>query len=181
VVYLEKQDLAKLLRTIHATNKTHHLISLICFFAGARISQTLNVRGEDIFQREGKWVVKIRAAKRGNAVIHPLHFEEDPAFSMLPLIELAALRGTSLLFGSVSRQYYNLCLKGYCAKAGIHTDAGHSHIWRHSIGMQIFQATQQLGAVSQFLGHRSVSAALFYLAVNSQKIGQEAVENLTLA
>jgi integrase len=181
MVYLEKQDLAKLFRTIHATNKTHHLISLVCFFAGARISQALNVRGEDIFQREGRWVIKIRGAKRGNAVIHPLHIEDDPAFNMLPLTELAAIRGTSLLFGSTSRQYFNLCLKKYCAKAGIHTDAGHSHIFRHSVGMQIFRATQQIGAVSQFLGHRSSSAAFFYLAVNSQKIGQDAVDNLQLA
>ncbi len=181
MVYLEKQDVAKLLRTIHSSNKTHHLISLICFFAGARISQALNVRGEDIFQQNGKWVIKIRAAKRGNVVIHPLHMEDDPAFNMLPLTELAATKGTSLLFGTVTRQYYNLCLRKYCAQAGIHTDAGHSHIWRHSVGMEIFRATKEPGAVTQFLGHRSASAVFFYLALNSQKIGQDAVENLQLA
>ena len=97
--YLDKKDLAKLFRVAHAENKIHHLAMLVGFFTGARISQVLNVRGEDIFEREGKYVILIRAAKRGNQVTHSLHIDSDAAFDMSPLIALAATKGQSRIFG----------------------------------------------------------------------------------
>lgn len=179
--YLGKQDLAKLFRTAHEQNPVHHLAMLVSFFCGCRISQTLNVRGEDIFEREGKWVIKIRAAKRGNAITHSLHIDADSAFDMTPLIELAKTKRQSRLFGGLSRQYFNLRLKDYAGAAGIHSDFAHSHVFRHSIAVIIFDATQRIGAVTQFLGHRSPSSAFVYLQENDGRLGQDAVDSLQLA
>ena len=179
--YLGKQDLGKLLRVMYAANKTHHQAALIGFFAGARVSQILNVRGEDIFQREGKWVVLIRAAKKGLAITHSLHIDADPAFDMSPLIELAKVKGTSKIFGGLSRQYLALCLKRYGATAGIHSRFLHPHVWRHSAAHAIFEATQRIGAVSQFLAHRSSSAAFIYLREVEGSFAQDAMDNLQLA
>lgn len=178
--YLPKPDLAKIFRAAHAANKTHHLAVLCGFFTGARISQVLAIRGEDIFQRDGKWVVKIRAAKRGNVVTHALHIDSDPAFDMTPLIELAQKRGLSLIFGGLSRQYFNKCLKSYANAAGIHSDYAHSHVFRHSAAMAIFDATQRIGAVSQFLAHRSPSSAFIYLQENDGQLAQAALDSIEL-
>lgn len=179
--YLAKQDLSKLFRTIHAKNPIHHLAALVGFFTGARISQVLNVRGEDIFEREGKWVIMIRAAKRGNVVTHSLHVDNDPAFDMSPLVELAKTKGQSRIFGALSRQYFNLCLKTYAEAAGIHSTYAHSHVFRHSAAMVVFDATQRIGAVSQFLAHRSPSSAFVYLQENDGMLAQEAMDSLMLA
>lgn len=179
--YLGKQDLAKLLRVMYAANKTHHQAALIGFFAGARVSQILNVRGEDIFEREGKWVILIRAAKRGLVVTHSLHIDSDPAFDMTPLIELAKTKGTSRIFGGLSRQYLALCLKKYGAAAGIHSRYLHPHCLRHSAAHAIFESTQRIGAVSQFLAHRSASAAFIYLREAEGSFAQDAMDNLQLA
>lgn len=179
--YLPKSDVAKLLRAIHAANPIHHAASLIAFWTGARISQVLNVRGEDIFQRDGKWVIMIRAAKRGNEVIHSMHMDDDPAFDMSPLVEMARVKGQSRLLAGLSRQYYNLCLKKYGEQAGVHSSFLHSHIWRHSSAMIVFDATQRIGAVSQFLAHRSPSSAFVYLQENDGLMAQEAMDQLQLA
>lgn len=179
--YLGKQDLSKFFRAAHAANPLHHLAMLVGFFTGARVSQVLNVRGEDIFEREGKWVIKIRAAKRGNVVTHSLHLDTDPAFDMTPLISLAGIKRQSRIFGGLSRQYFNLMLKRYADMAGIHSDFAHSHIFRHSAAMIVFDVTKRIGAVSQFLAHRSPSSAFVYLQENDGLMAQEAMDGLVLA
>jgi len=179
--YLGKQELAKIFRAAHETNRMHHLAMLVGFFTGARISQVLNVRGEDIFEREGKWVIKIRAAKRGNAITHSLHIDADPAFDMTPLIDLAKTKRQSRLFGGLSRQYFNLNLRKYADAAGIHSDYAHSHVFRHSAAMIVFDVTKRIGAVSQFLAHRSPSSAFVYLQENDGMLAQDAMDSLVLA
>ena len=179
--YLETKDLAKLFRVMYRANKTHHMAALVGFFTGARVSQVLRLRGEDIFEANGKTVIKIHAAKRGNARLHTLHKDADPAFDMSPLLEIAKQKPLARIFGGLSRQYLNLCLKEYCADAGIHTDFGHMHVFRHSVAMQIWMATQRLGAISEFLQHRSPHTALCYLAENDGQMAQEAVDSICLA
>lgn len=179
--YLGKQDLSKLFRAMYAANKMHHLAALTQFYTGTRVSQLLDIRGEDVFEKDGKWVVLIRAAKRGNVVIQSLHADAEAAFDMTPLIEMAKIKGRSRIFGALSRQYYNLCLKRYAEAAGIHSAFAHSHVFRHSVAIAIYDATQRVGAITQFLGHKSSTAALCYLAENDGKLGQEAVDSLVLA
>lgn len=179
--YLPKSDLARLFRAMQAANQTHQLAALVGFFTGARISQVLNVRGEDIFERDGQYVIKIRAAKRGNAITHTLHLDADSAFDMTPLIALAKVKGLSRIFGGLERSNFNKALKRYCASVGIHSDYAHSHVFRHSAAMVIYVATQRIGAVSQFLAHKAATSALVYLAENDGLYAQEAMDNLNFA
>jgi integrase len=175
--YLEAQDLKKLFRTIHKSGNKMHLLAALCaFWTGARVSQVLALEGQDIFEADGKFVIKIHALKGGKSRLHPLHIDTDPAFDLSPLIELAKTRPTSRLFGGLSRSYLNLCLKKYCAKAGIHTDAAHMHIFRHSIAMQIWSATHSLGAITEFLQHKSPQSALQYLSEHNGQVAQGAVD-----
>lgn len=179
--YLEPNELSKLFRVMYAANRIHHLAALTAFWTGARVSQVLRLQGQDIYESHGKLVIKIHAAKRGSERLHTFHFDPDPAFDMSPLLEIARRRPTARLFAGLSRQYLNLKLKDYCEAAGIHTDFGHMHVFRHSVAIQIWKATQRLGAISEFLQHRSPHTALCYLAENDGKMAQEAVDSLQLA
>ena len=85
-----------------------------------------------------------------------------------------------ILLAGITRQYFNLCLHTYANEAGIHSSFAHSHVFRHSIAMEIFAATQRIGAVSQFLAHRSPSSAFCYLQENDGMLAQDAVDNLQL-
>jgi integrase len=182
--YLELTDLTKLIRTIFEASKTSeaakadHLIALLGFTTGARISQILALRGEDITTVNGKLAVKIHARKRGDDDFKDLRFDSDPAFDLSPLVALAAKRPTSLLFGQSARSNFNFRLKKYCAAAGLHSDFGHSHVLRHSAAMAIYDATQRLGAVSQFLQHRSPATATIYLRENDGKRAQAAMNSV---
>jgi integrase len=178
--YLESKDLAKLFRVAHAMNRRHHLVMLTGFYTGARISQALRLRGEDIFRLGDRWVIKIHAAKRALERVHRLHIDTQPHFDMSPLIEMAEQKPMAQLFGGLSRQYFNLCLKKYCASVGIHTDFGHSHVFRHSAAMAIWDSTQRLGTISYFLQHRSPATSCCYLAESDGRLAQEVMDNLRL-
>lgn len=179
--YLEHKDLAKLFKVAHRQNQIHHLAMLTGFFTGARISQVLRLRGEDIFESNGRMVIKIHAAKRGSKLLHTMHIDEKPEYDMTPLIAIARQRPLARLFGGLTRQYINLCLKKYCTLAGLHSDFGHFHVFRHSAAMTIWDATTRLGAISHFLQHKSPATACIYLAESDGRHAQTAMDNLRLA
>ena len=54
----------------------------------------------------------------------------------------------------------------------------HSHVLRHSAAMVIFDATQRIGAVSQFLAHKSPASAFVYLKENDSHLAQEAMDGI---
>ena len=179
--YLEQSDLSKLFRVMYAANRTHHLAALAQYFTGARIDQILRLQGQDVFKLDGRMVVKIHSAKKGYDRVHNLHADDRPEFDMTPLIGLAKSRPVARLFGGLTRQYQNLKLKEYCVAAGLHTDFGHTHVFRHSCAMEIWTATQRLGTISHFLGHRSPATACFYLAEADGKMAQVAMDNVKFA
>ena len=55
--YLNRSELAKLFRVIHAGNEIHLLACLTAFWTGARVSQVLALEGQDIFEADGKLVI----------------------------------------------------------------------------------------------------------------------------
>lgn len=179
--YLPQKELAKLFRVAYTEGTRDHLVMLTMFFTGARVSQVLGLRGQDIYQLDGRWMIRIRPLKRGKASVKVLHTDADPAFDMTPLIELAQTRGISFLFGGLTRQYFNAGLKRYAEIAGIPEEYAHSHVFRHSAAMVIFDSTQRIGAVSQFLAHKSPASAFVYLQENDNILAQDAMDNLQLA
>jgi integrase len=186
--HLEISEVSKLIKAIHAVSidatvdaKTRaaavndHRLALLAFTTGGRISQLLALKGSDIFQHEDKIVVMIQARKGGNDGVRDLRIDADPAFDLSPLVELAKTRGTSLLFEHSHRSNFNLRLKRYGALAGIHPSFCHSHVFRHSVAVALFDATQRVGVISEFLLHASPATAFQYLRANDNKRGQEVV------
>lgn len=180
--YLNPTDLAKLFRAIYALNETHHQIALTQFYTGARIEQVLRLKGEDVFEVNGRMSVKVPALKRGLERFHPLHFDSRPEFDMSPMVQLANQRRPSLLFGTSDYRHFNRCLaKKYCPAAGIHSDFGHSHVFRHSAAMIIWDFTQRPGAISHFLQHKSPQTAMCYLQESDGRLAQDAMDALKLS
>lgn len=179
--YLPQSELAKLFRVAHRDNTRDHLVMLTMLFTGARISQVLDIRGQDVYQLGGRWVIRIRPLKGGKSAVRALHTDADPAFDMAPLIELAKTRGVSRIFGGLTPGYFNTKLKEHAEAAGIPEDYAHSHMFRHSAAMIIQAATQRIGAVSEFLAHKSPASAFIYLQENDGIHAQTAMDNLQLA
>lgn len=180
--YLEETDLHRVIRAAYESEDLRqHMVTLVLFYAATRISQALSLRGSDLFRYNGKWALLVRGAKGGNDVVHYLHFSDDPAFDMTPLLELAQKRMFSKLFGGLTPQYFNIKLKEIALQAGIHQDYAHSHVFRHSAAMIIMNRTQRVGAVTKALGHKSASSAFVYLQENDAQLAQDVLSNFTPA
>jgi integrase len=183
--YLPISDLAKVFRAAYDADtlksRLHHQAMLTMFFTGTRVSQMLSLCGEDVCQIDDKWVILVPAAKRGKKVVRALHICDDPAFDMTPLIAMAQIKRISRLFDGLSRDYFNAMIEKACVLAGIHTSFAHSHMFRHSAAMAIFDATQRIGAVTEFLAHKSPASAFCYLQENDGQLAQQAMNELVLA
>jgi|SRR5208282_5118328 len=180
--YLEPKDLARIFRAFHETeSQRHHMAALTAFFTSARISQVLALRGTDVFELGGKVVIKVGSAKRGHNGTYELYVHSDPAFDMTPLVEMAKRAGSNQIFGGLTRQYFDIVIKRCSERAGIHESYAHSHMFRHSMAMVIMLHSTRVGAVSQFLLHRSAASAFPYLAENDGRYAQAAVNALQFA
>src|ERR1700679_939479 len=178
--YLSKPEIAKLMKVAYAENRTHHLAMLTCFWTGARVSQALALRGCDVFESAGVVKIKVYRARRGADSFPQLHIADAPGFDMSPLVEVAKQRARGGVLGSLSPQCFDLIVTRYGNLAGLHKDFCHSHVFRHSIAMEIWDSTHRLRAITKFLAHKSPNSALQYLAENDGILAQEAVNAIRL-
>jgi site-specific recombinase XerD len=180
--YMSKQEVTKLLTIAFENNRDHHLALLLAYATGARVSQILGdkrqnlqgLTGTDVYASEMK--IKIHGAKKGKSRFHNLHKDANPIFDLSPLVDLASQRGANRLFGSLTRQYLDLKIKQYGKLAGIHPSLCHMHALRHGIAMIIWDATKRPGAITTFLQHSNASSAYQYLAENDGILADQAVE-----
>jgi site-specific recombinase XerD len=114
-------------------------------------------------------------AKRGKTRTFRVLVSPNPALDMRALVELAQKRGTSKLFGGLSRQYLHKLMKKFAATAGLHADMVHPHVVRHSSALRVYEKTQRIGAVSGFLCHSNPSAAFVYVAENDGQLADSAM------
>jgi integrase len=72
-------------------------------------------------------------------------------------------------------------VKVYGALAGIHPDKRHTHaICKHSVAMLIWSATNSLGMIQSYLGHRAASSTLAYLREADAMKAQSVVSAMTI-
>jgi integrase len=163
--YLTRTELRRLFAVAYERNRTHHMAMVVGLWHGLRVSEIISIRGTHI--QDGQ--LSVRRLKRSKATLQPLHVDADPLFDESPLIELAA-QNKGRLF-AFSRQRMDEFVKVYGALAGLHPDKRHTHaICKHSVAMLIWGATNSLGMIQSYLGHRSSASTLAYLReVDSQK------------
>jgi integrase len=176
--YLHEIEINVLLKVAHEQNQEHHLCLLTMYATGTRVSQCLRLRGIDVFADPvtGHFKVRLPKAKRGTSRTYPILKSADPARDMSPLIDLAQRRGTSKLFGGLTRHYLHVVIKKYARLAGLHEDMVHCHTVRHSTAMRIWEKTQRPGAITGYLCHTDTASVYPYLRENDAKIGEEAME-----
>jgi len=173
--YLSKEELRRLFGVARQRNRTHHLALLVGLWHGTRISETLAVKGTDI--QDG--LLSVSRLKGSKPTIHALHVDNDPLFDETPLIELARQKGSERLF-PFSRQRVDEFMKNYAALAGIHPSKAHYHALKHSICMLIWDDTRSLSAIQQYVGHKSPSSTLIYLAEADNRKAASTVARMSI-
>jgi integrase len=178
VEYLHESEINALLKVSHEYgNREAHLALLVMYGAGTRVSQALRLKGIDVVPdpATGGHKIRIPSAKRGKTRTFRVLVSPNPALDMRDIVRLAKQRGTSSLFGGLSRQYLHKLIKTFAKTAGLHTDMVHAHTIRHSAAMRVYEKTQRIGAVSGFLCHSDPSAAYTYVQENDGQLADNAI------
>jgi integrase len=164
--YLDKKELRALFAEAYKANKDHHLFLITVFWAGSRVSETLDLTGADV--RDGK--ITIKRKKGSLTTSQDVHVENDPLFDGSPLIERAQAAGNDRLF-KFGRCRVDQFVKLYAERAGIDPRKAHIHSVKHSTAMTLWEASNgNLGLLQLHLGHKAASSSLQYLReVDAQK------------
>ena len=173
--YFTKDELRRLFKVAHDSNKLHHLCMVIGLWNGARVSEVVNLTGNDVF--DGK--IRLERLKGSVTTCHPVHVDANPLFDASPVLKLAKEKGSNLLF-PFSRQRVDQFMKKYGEQAGIHKSKCHFHSMKHSVSMMLWQETKDLGQLQNFLGHKAASSTLIYLRENDVTKAQKALENIKI-
>jgi site-specific recombinase XerD len=178
--YLHENEINSLLRVAYDHNREHHLALLVMYGTGTRVSQALRLKGIDVAPdpQTGGYKVRVPKAKRGKTRSFRVLVSPNPILDMTPLIELAKTRGTSNLFGGLTRHYLHVVIKKYALLAGLHEGMVHCHTVRHSTAMRIYERTQRIGAVTGFLCHSDPAAGYTYVQENDGQIADKAMQQV---
>lgn len=176
--YFTKPELVRLLGEAYKSNKMHHLAMLVTLTHGLRVSEVVGkkgIKGSNIFDNQ----IRVKRLKGSNKTIQTLRHDSDPLFDETPLIELSKEKKESPLF-PWSRQYSDQLIKKYGKAAGINPDKLNWHTFKHSTAMLLWDETKSLGIVKTYLGHKSPSSTLIYLAEDDSKKGQQAFARINM-
>ena len=176
MTYLDRDELRKLFTVAYERDRHIHLLLIVQFWSGLRISEVLAIRGRDVCNGE----LHVRRLKRSRPTTHKLHVDADPVFDSSPLIELAKNNPDSRLF-DFTPQWINRRLKQWAAEAGIHPSKAHTHaVGKHSICMLLWQSLRDLNVVQDWVGHVSPSSTLCYLRADAAAKAQECVSTMSI-
>jgi integrase/recombinase XerD len=172
--YLTRPELRRLFEVAQQHNPHYRLAMTVTLWHGLRVSELINLRGSDVTP-DG--CIIVRRLKGSNTTLQPLRQDSDVLFDESPLLELARERKTLRLF-PISRGHFHRLMRAYGAEAGIHPDKCHPHSLKHSVAMILWDCTQSLGVVQNFLGHKSPSSSLVYLREVDARKGSAALASV---
>jgi site-specific recombinase XerD len=173
MIYLTKEELRRLFCVAYQHDRRHHLSLVVCLFSGLRVSELLKIRGHDVSDGQ----LSVKRLKGSRKTVHPIRKDADVLFDATPLLELAAANPNERLF-PWTRQWVDQYIKKYAALAGIHKDKAHSHVLKHSICVLVWDATRDLSAVQDLVGHKASSSTLVYMRHDAVEKAHAAVAGM---
>lgn len=170
LVYLNRDEVRRLLQAAYEHNRVHHQCLLAMFLSGLRVSEAINIQGRDV--QDGQlFVARLKDSKE---TLHTLRINaSDPVFDQSPLIEMAC-KNPGRLF-DFSRRRVDQFIKRYGQVAGLHPSKTHSHVLKHSICIALWEETHDLNAIQDHVGHAATSSTLVYVRKAAADRAQAAV------
>lgn len=167
-MYLTHEQVAATLRKAWKSSRRDHLMLLLAFGHGLRVSEVASLRVGDVLGGS----ITVTRAKGSLKTTQPLLASADPIFD-----ELGALRewldensdADSLLgdrrplFGVTDRQIRRLTTE-YMLQAGVDRELAHPHSLKHACGSLMYRSGEaDIVAVAQYLGHKDIKNTRIYV------------------
>lgn len=172
--YMTQSELYRVMAIAKQHNRLHWQAMLTGFYFGLRVSEVINILGEDVQDRQ----VMVKRLKNSLPTLQPIPVTDPASDFHLDLVELAKAAGPRERVFPLSRQRCDQFMKRYCRLAGIHRSKAHFHAFKHSIAMVLWNRTQHPGQIKAYLGHKSMSSTMQYLNEVDATKAQEVVANL---
>jgi integrase len=172
--YLTQGELYRLMAIAKKQNRVHWQAMLTGFYFGLRVSEVVNILGEDVQDDQ----LDVKRLKNSQHTLQPIPVTDPDSDFHLELVKLAKAAGPRERIFQFSRQRVDQFMKRYCRLAGIHRSKAHFHAFKHSIAMIIWDRTKQPGQIKAYLGHRSMSSAMQYLNMADSLEAQRVVASL---
>jgi integrase len=154
---LTSAELDALLAVAQSESESDHLMFLVTFNHGLRVSETLSLTRENLVA--------------GNLTVQRLKGSRKTCQPLLPAerdLLLARAETDGPLF-PMSRMTFWRRMQAYGTKAGIHPDKLHPHILKHACGKLGFTAGMTLPEVQAYLGHKNGKNTMVYLEASEDE------------
>lgn len=171
---LSLSELTKLLAVAKSHDANHHLLLLLAFRHGLRVSEVCHLTPKNVVYGNQ---LKVQRLKNSLLTVQPLARREDDLWDELtPLLaRILVLRGEleGPLFpgprgGFISRFQVRRLIKRYGVEAGIEPVKLHPHILKHSCGM--FTIKSGIEMTRDWLGHKSIASTGYYLKPGADEV-----------
>ncbi len=145
------------------------LVFLTLRFTGARISEVINIKHEDIDFRNAE--IRLITLKRHNPKKQG-QYRIVPVPSSLTseianyIVEYPHMRDKVF---KVDRSNFNKVFKERCLEVGIPKELAHPHILRHTRAIELLRAGVPVTIVQDLLGHSALTTTAIYLKISGQE------------
>ena len=153
---LTKTELGSLLAVARRHSEADHLMLLVAYNHGLRVSEVLSLTKENL--QDGALVIqRLKGSKKTTQTLLPSELDG-----------LEALAKTDGLFFPICRMTAHRRIKAYAEEAGIVSYKAHMHCLKHTTAMQALDGGMKINELQTYLGHVSGNSTLMYLRVNDE-------------
>lgn len=166
--YLTQSEVEKVLRKAWKASPRDHLMLLLAFRHGLRVSEVASLRVGAV----SDGLLTVRRAKGSLKTTQPLKSSANPVYDE-PSAFQAWVREKSdeeslldpqdrPLFGVTDRQVRRI-MTDYMVEAGVSREMAHPHALKHACGSLMYRNGADIVAVAQFLGHKDIKNTRIYI------------------
>lgn len=155
---LTKPELDSLLSTALQHSVRDHLMFLLAFNHGLRISEVLALTSDNF---NAGYIITSRK-KGSRKAEHPLLASERELLTQY-------MHGKCGLLFPVSRQHAWRLIKRYAREAGIPEHRVHPHVLKHTCGRVAYQNGVGLPDIQRYLGHVNGANTMIYMQSDDQE------------
>ena len=165
-VVLSREEIEKIIGSI--SNRKHRLLIALCYGAGFRVSETMNLRIKDINLEELTVHIKGAKGNKDRITVFPERLKID-------LAEIVALRDkndyvfASERGGKLTERTAQKIFENSLKKAGINKDVTF-HSLRHSFATHLLENGVDVRYVQELLGHQNIRTTQLYTKVTNPGI-----------
>jgi len=148
-------------------NRTYHLLLNLLWQTGARISEVLNIKIEDIdFYSK---TLKLKNLKRRRESYKYIPLKDSllgELGSYIASMKLGAGKDAKVF--TITRECVFQLIKKICKELEIDPEKAHPHTFRHSFAVHCIMNKIPVVIVKEWLGHSNLASTLLYLEILSQ-------------